>query len=878
MKHLKRTIAILLTLLMLVTSAPFAVFAGTDECNHKWIDYDTNPSNMKAAATCKTKAVYYYRCRNCGKSAKDVSGCENNTYEAGEIDPNGHVYSDWVYPTGYDCTVGGEISRTCTLCSKPDKKTMPAGQHVGKEVQAEVPATCTVAGTKAKIVCEVCGVTTQEPDPIPAGHKGGTATCKAQAVCTVCGLAYGELDSTNHTAIEHVVAKEAKCNTAGNIEYWKCNDCEKFFSDAQCTTEITDKTTVVINPVGTEHENLKKIEAKNSTCKDKGNIEHWYCDACGKRYSDAAATQEITEAQAEKPLSTEHTWGAWTYPEGYTCAAGGKLSRTCSVCGKTEEKTLNPGEHAELMTEPAIPPTCTTEGKTAKIYCRKCGNVVQPAEAVPAAGHQYSGAVATGKGDGTHTLACTVCGKAGDPIECVDADRDCVCDVCKQQLAHTFTNYVSDGNATCAEDGTETATCDVCGKKTNTRTEVGSKDDAPHQYEWVDLNDATCIANGHKRGTCTVCGNVTTQEITNSATGHKESDWLYPDGFDCEVGGTRYKRCTVCGDTLANEYIEGHAHSEVIDPEVPKTCTTDGRSAGIHCDICGKIIKAQAIYKAEGHKANADGFTTTIEPTCTADGAKTATCAVCGEVFTEVIPKNGHSYTDTIVAPTCEGAGYTLHHCTVCGDEVRDNISSATGHKMVENIKPATTENNGKVVQTCKVCGKKVADKVYRIKKIALNKTTFVRSSKKNTPTVIVTDAKGNKLKKNVDYTVKYASGRKAIGTYKVVVTFKGEYSGKKTLKFKVVPPIVKSVKATAGKGSATLTWARNKFADLYVIYRATEKDGKYKKIGTTSDLTYTATKLASGKTYYFKVRAVRKLDSGNYYSDYSAIRKATIK
>ncbi len=878
MKHLKRTIAILLTLLMLATSAPFAAFAGTDECDHKWIAKDSTPGNMKSPATCQSPAVYYYRCQKCQKSAKEVPGCENNTYEVGTADPDAHVYTDWVYPAGYNCTAGGKITRTCTLCSKTDEKTMPAGQHVEKVEQAEVPATCTVNGTKAKIVCEVCGTTIQEPDTIPAGHKGGTATCKDRAVCTVCQQPYGELNPANHTALEHVVAVAAKCKTAGNIEYWKCDGCNKYFSDAQGTTEITDKNSVVTEPAGTAHENLQKVSASDSTCKDKGYIEHWYCDVCGKRYSDAAATQEITEAQAEKPLSTEHTWGNWTYPEGYTCAAGGELTRTCTVCGKTDKKTLNPGEHAELVTEPAVPATCTEPGKTERIYCRKCGNVVQAAATVPANGHQYSGAVATGKGDGTHTLACTVCGAASAPETCVDTDRDCVCDVCKQQLAHVFTNYVSDGNATCAKDGTATATCDVCGKATDVKTEEGSKNSAPHQYEWVDLDDATCIAPDHKRGTCTVCGDITVQEIPDSAKGHEESDWLYPEGFDCEAGGTRYKKCTVCGDILDSETIEPRAHSEVIDPGVAKTCTTDGKSAGIHCDICGKIIKPQAIYKAEGHKANDAGFTTTMEPTCTADGAKVATCGVCGEVFTEVIPKKGHVYTDTIVKPTCTKAGYTLHVCTVCGDEVRDNISSATGHDLVKNARPATTDSNGKVVYSCKNCAYKHADKVYKIKTIKLSQTSYVRSSKKNTPTVVVTDAKGNKLKKNVDYKVKYASGRKAVGTYKVVVTFMDEYSGKKTLKFKVVPPIVKSVKAKGETKSATLTWARNKFADLYVIYRATEKDGKYKKIGTTKDLSYTVSKLTTGKTYYFKVRAVRKLDSGNYYSDYSAIRKATVK
>ena len=136
---------------------------------------------------------------------------------------------------------------------------------------------------------------------------------------------------------------------------------------------------------------------------------------------------------------------------------------------------------------------------------------------------------------------------------------------------------------------------------------------------------------------------------------------------------------------------------------------------------------------------------------------------------------------------------------------------------------------------------------------------------------------KGNKLVKKTDYTLKYASGRKAVGTYTVTVTFKGEYSGKKTLKFKIVPPAVKNLKAKAGYKSAALTWDRNKFADTYVVYCATAKDGKYKKLGSTAKLGYTVTGLKTG-TYYFKVVAVRKLDTGNFKSAASAIRKATVK
>ena len=304
-----------------------------------------------------------------------------------------------------------------------------------------------------------------------------------------------------------------------------------------------------------------------------------------------------------------------------------------------------------------------------------------------------------------------------------------------------------------------------------------------------------------------------------------------------------------------------------------------GTYGGKKCSSCGTVIvepkkKDMASHKWE-EKEN-------MGATCTTIGTVVYVCTVCGETSTvQRRMPNVHERTGIIPAkePTCKTQGYTEGvYCYDCNKYISGHETLPKGHRYTETLRPATLEKNGKIVRTCVYCQMKASTIIYRVQKISLSSTSFTYDGKSHKPSVTITDSKGNKLTKNVDYKLKCSSGRKAIGTYKVVVTFKGEYSGKKTLKFKVVPPIVKSVKATAGKGSATLTWARNKFADLYVIYRATEKDGKYKKIGTTSDLTYTATKLASGKTYYFKVRAVRKLDSGNYYSDYSAIRKATVK
>ena len=73
---------------------------------------------------------------------------------------------------------------------------------------------------------------------------GGKATCTERAVCEVCEKAYGELDPKNHTDLKHIPAKAATKTAGGNIEYWYCEDCDKYFADAAATKEIKQADTV----------------------------------------------------------------------------------------------------------------------------------------------------------------------------------------------------------------------------------------------------------------------------------------------------------------------------------------------------------------------------------------------------------------------------------------------------------------------------------------------------------------------------------------------------------------------------------------------------------------------------------------------------------
>ena len=75
-------------------------------------------------------------------------------------------------------------------------------------------------------------------------HTGGTATCKDKAICEVCGESYGNLDPNNHANLKHIDAKAATKTSEGNIEYWYCDGCNKYYKDAKATQEIKQADTV----------------------------------------------------------------------------------------------------------------------------------------------------------------------------------------------------------------------------------------------------------------------------------------------------------------------------------------------------------------------------------------------------------------------------------------------------------------------------------------------------------------------------------------------------------------------------------------------------------------------------------------------------------
>ena len=86
--------------------------------------------------------------------------------------------------------------------------------------------------------CDTCGKKLTD-------HTGGTADCCHKAVCEHCGKTYGGLDPDNHTDLKHFPAKKATKRAEGNIEYWYCSGCGKYYKDADATIEIDPEDIVI---------------------------------------------------------------------------------------------------------------------------------------------------------------------------------------------------------------------------------------------------------------------------------------------------------------------------------------------------------------------------------------------------------------------------------------------------------------------------------------------------------------------------------------------------------------------------------------------------------------------------------------------------------
>lgn len=125
-----------------------------------------------------------------------------------------------------------------TLHPTEGTQTIVATDHAGNRTEMVVTVHDGHTDENTDHVCDICGATLSE-------HTGGEATCKDKAICEYCGNEYGALAPNSHADLKHSPAKAATKTAEGNIEYWYCSGCGKYYKDAAATKEITKADTVI---------------------------------------------------------------------------------------------------------------------------------------------------------------------------------------------------------------------------------------------------------------------------------------------------------------------------------------------------------------------------------------------------------------------------------------------------------------------------------------------------------------------------------------------------------------------------------------------------------------------------------------------------------
>ena len=399
--------------------------------------------------------------------------------------------------------------------------------------------------------------------------------------------------------------------------------------------------------------------------------------------------------------------------------------------------------------------------------------------------------------------------------------------------SHTYGSAVITKQPTCTSEGTKTKTCTQCGA---TVTETIAK--LSHSYT-TTVVAPTCTANGYTLHKCSVCG-TSYKDNTTKATGHSYGNSVVTKQPTCTAEGTKTKTCTKCNATVT-ETIAKTSH-KYADTVVAPTCTTNGYT--LHkCSVCGTSYK-DSTTKATGHSYG--NSVVTKQPTCTSEGTAIKTCTKCNATVTEKLPAKGHTaVTDKGYPATCTTAGKTDgSHCSVCNTVIKaQTVINATGHKSSGWIvdKAASIGVKGSKHKECTVC-KKVLEtaEIPALSRISISKasvtlstSTYAYDGKAKKPSVTV-KLNGKTLKNGTDYTVSYSNNTK-VGTAKVTITGKGNYTGSVSKTYSIKNNFKKATVSGISNKSYT---GKNITQSITVKY-----NGKTLKNGTDYTVSYSSNK-----------------------------------
>ena len=387
------------------------------------IPHTLTKTEYKAATCTEDGNTEYYTCSVCGKIFKDESGTQETSVEAEKLVATGHSLTKTEAKAATCTEDGNNEYYTCSACGKifkdADGKTVTtveaekiaATGHTMTKIEAK-SATCTEDGNNEYYTCSACGKafkdadgtqeTTVENEILAAsGHKmskndAKSATCTEDGnneyyTCSACGKAFKDADGKTVTTVEaekiaatgHTMtkteAKAATCTEDGNIAYWYCSVCNKYFSDENGTTETTLPDTII-----KAHHTMTKTDAKAATCTAEGNNAYYTCSVCGKVFKDDAGTQPTT-VEDETLAKKAHT-PVVDAAVAATCQKTGLTEGShCSVCNEVlvAQKVVDKIPHT-VVVDAAVEPTYSSTGLTEGKHCSVCNEVIVKQTVIPA--------------------------------------------------------------------------------------------------------------------------------------------------------------------------------------------------------------------------------------------------------------------------------------------------------------------------------------------------------------------------------------------------------------------------------------------------------------------------------------------------------------
>ena len=245
-------------------------------------------------------------------------------------------------------------------------------QHLLTKTEAK-DATCTEDGNKEYWTCEHCGKYFLSDDANPA-----TATAVELSETVI---------SASHK-LTKVEAKDATCTEDGNKEYWTCEHCKKYFLSDDANPETAKAVELSETVISASHK-LTKVEAKAPTCTENGNIEYWTCEHCKKYFLSDDTNPKTAKAVelSETVIPASHKLTK-VEAKAATCTEdGNKAYWTCEHCGKyflsddtnpetakavEQSETIIPASHKLTKVE-AKDATCAENGNIEHWTCEHCG-------------------------------------------------------------------------------------------------------------------------------------------------------------------------------------------------------------------------------------------------------------------------------------------------------------------------------------------------------------------------------------------------------------------------------------------------------------------------------------------------------------------------